>query len=90
MMNDEYSSMAMTAISLPLPCPFCGCTTITVTEGSTFRWAQGECDNCGASCGEVRVNTLQARNEDEIRGAVIEEWNKRYNAILTGEENDRF
>ena len=63
---------------MPLPCPFCGCPTITVIEGSTFRLAQGECDNCGASCGEVRVNTMQTRNEDEIRDAVIEEWNKTW------------
>lgn len=59
------------------PCPFCGCKTVQVVDGSTFRWAKAECDNCGASCGEVRVNTTQARNETEIRAAVVEEWNKR-------------
>ena len=73
---------------MPLTCPFCGCTTITVAEGSTFRWAVGECDNCGATCGEVRVNTIQKRNEDEIRDAVIEEWNKRHNVELTSPPTD--
>ena len=66
----------------PLPCPFCGCETITVAEGSTFRWAIGICDNCGASCGEVRINTMQKGNEEEIRTAVIEEWNKRHKGAL--------
>lgn len=59
------------------PCPFCGCETISVAEGSTFRWAIGECDNCGARCGEIRINTMQTRNEDEIRAAVVKEWNTR-------------
>lgn len=59
------------------PCPFCGCTTMTIAEGSTFRWAKGECYNCGASCGEVRINTMQKRNEEEIRSSVIEAWNTR-------------
>lgn len=68
----------------PLPCPFCGCKTVSVTDGTTFRWARGECDNCGASCGEVRVNTMQTRNEEEIRAAVIEEWNRRHNVEVTG------
>lgn len=64
-------------MAVPLPCPFCGGKTINIAEGSTFRWAIGKCDNCGASCGEVRINTMQPRNEDEIISAVIEEWNKR-------------
>ena len=62
-----------------LPCPFCGCPTITVVEGSTFRWARGQYDNCEAACGDVRINTLQPRNEEEIRAAVVEEWNRRAN-----------
>ena len=64
----------------PIPCPFCGCKRTSVAEGSTFRWAVGECDNCGARCGEVRINTMKQRNEDEIRAAVIKEWNTRYAA----------
>ena len=67
-----------------LPCPFCGCPTITVVEGSTFRWARGECANCGAACGEVRINTTESSNEEEIRAAVVEEWNRRSN--VTGTE----
>ena len=65
--------------SNPLPCPFCGCEKITVSEGTAFRWVKAECDDCGASCGEVRINTMKARDEDEIRCAVIEKWNNRYN-----------
>ena len=60
-----------------LPCPFCGCQTVTVQEGSTFRWAVAECDNCGARCGEVRINTMKARNEEEIRELAVQEWNIR-------------
>ena len=59
------------------PCPFCGCETISVVEGSTFRWARGECCTCGASCGEVRVDTMNPRDEAKIREDVVEEWNKR-------------
>lgn len=62
---------------LPIPCPFCGCTTITISEGYTPRWAVAECDNCGATIGEVRINTMKSLSEDENRAAVINEWNRR-------------
>jgi hypothetical protein len=77
-MNEKQNTTANDPAVAPIPCPFCGCKTITVVEGSTFRWAKGECDNCGATCGDVRVNTMQTRNEDEIRAAVVEEWSKRH------------
>ena len=40
------------------PCPFCGEKSITIREGSTFRWMLAECNGCGATCGEVRVQTI--------------------------------
>lgn len=57
----------------PKPCPFCGSTNISVVEGSTFRWVKAECDDCGATCGDVRRVRTDAGNET----AAIEEWNKR-------------
>jgi hypothetical protein len=73
---------------MPLPCPFCGKEGVTVREASTFRWMVAECDHCGATCGEVRVQTCgdgvpadwRKRGEEDA----IEEWNKRHNAKLTG------
>jgi len=64
---------------VPLPCPFCGCEGITVQQGSTFRWAIGVCDECGASCGEARVDTFKPYDEEEVYLSVIEMWNKRHN-----------
>ncbi len=65
-----------------LPCPFCGGNSISVNEGSTFRWRYAECNECGARAGEVRHNTLsddqdQATTESTRRA--IEEWNTRTN-----------
>lgn len=61
------------------PCPFCGSREIFVVEGSTFRWRTGECNRCGARCGEVRIRTVDPLpTRDEIRDLVVEEWNKRY------------
>jgi hypothetical protein len=68
----------------PLPCPFCGEKSITIREGSTFRWMLAECLACGATCGEVRVQTCGNGAPADWRkrgeGAVIAEWNKRHNA----------
>ena len=63
------------------PCPFCGEKCITIHEGSTFRWMVAECNNCGATCGEVRVQTmgsgLPAQWEIQAEHDAVEEWNKR-------------
>ena len=63
------------------PCPFCGCTEINVIEGSTFRWVLATCNDCGASSGEVRKDTLSLDRmvaEQEARKDAITEWNRRY------------
>jgi hypothetical protein len=63
------------------PCPFCGHIGISLAEGTTYRWRVAECSECGARCGEIRVQTSGAgtRQEWEAVGVVnaIEEWNKR-------------
>lgn len=41
-----------------LPCPFCGVVGLEFEGGSTFRWLTASCEGCGASCGEIRVQTL--------------------------------
>ena len=68
-----------------LPCPFCGETGVTVVEGSTFRWMFAACDHCGASCGEVRVQTHGDGTPEQWREQgkrdAIDEWNRRAPAI---------
>jgi hypothetical protein len=70
----------MTGI-LALPCPFCGSNRVKIIEGSSFRWRVAQCDECGAQCGEVRIQTLGSGTkeqwEEEARGVVIKEWNSR-------------
>lgn len=88
-MTDEQDKSRFCALPIerrfvPLPCPFCGCETLTVAQGSTFRWVIGVCDDCGASCGEVRVDTLNPYNAEDIYQSVVEEWNKRHNIKVTG------
>ena len=61
----------------PLPCSFCGESSVAVVEGSTFRWRQVECLGCGARCGETRVRTIPPIDEAENEGFAIQEWNKR-------------
>lgn len=64
-----------------LPCPFCGYESVSVIEGSTFRWRLAECSNCGARSGEVRIQTLgdgtREHWEDDAKNDAIAEWNKR-------------
>ena len=64
------------------PCPFCGEEGITVHEGSTFRWVVAECNECGATCGEVRMQTSGAGTRAEWLAAsaesAIAEWNRRH------------
>jgi len=65
---------------IPLPCPFCGGQSVSVKEGSTFRWLYATCNECGAQAGEVRINTLSGNRGQAMREATqdaIAEWNKR-------------
>lgn len=71
-------------------CPFCPLeieTTVTVREGSTFRWRVAECDQCGARSGEVRMQTLGDGTVEEWyeQGDIkaIEVWNTRPAESLT-------
>lgn len=62
------------------PCPFCGGTSIWTYPGSTFRWRYAGCGECGATCGEVRMNTISIPRPEAIARAndeLIAEWNKR-------------
>ena len=63
------------------PCPFCGDVGITIREGSTFRWIVPECIECGATCGEVRVQTMGEGSPEEWKAraerAAVEAWNTR-------------
>ena len=62
----------------PLPCPFCGESSVTVHEASTFRWVVAECDHCGAQGPEARRDTTKAwPNEAEDTPKAIAEWNTR-------------
>ncbi len=70
----------ITGGSVPLPCPFCGGTSISTHEGSTFRWMYAGCDECGAQAGEVRINTMTVDRSHAIKEAqqrAIVEWNTR-------------
>ena len=65
----------------PKPCPFCKSVGIDILEGSTFRWMVGRCIECGATCGEVRVQTMGHGSPEEWRAAaeraVMDAWNTR-------------
>ena len=64
----------------PLPCPFCKKIGITVEQGSSFKWFLGRCNECGATCGEIRVESKDIPRDkfgDLIAQKVIAEWNKR-------------
>lgn len=75
-------------MSEPLPCPFCGHTGIEIFEGSTFRWMVAECIECGARCGEIRVQTLGEGNpklwDAQARVDTLAAWNTR----VTVRENE--
>jgi len=65
------------------PCPFCGYVGLDFSEGSTFRWLRAECGGCGATCGEVRVQTLGDGTKDgwmhQAQQDAIAAWNTRHN-----------
>ena len=54
------------------PCPFCGSTSISIQEGSTFRWMLACCNDCDAKSGEIRVDTLNNRRADAPQCKVVE------------------
>ena len=64
------------------PCPFCGTAGVEILEGSTFRWMLARCIECGATCGEVRVQTMGDGSPEELKAraerAAVEAWNMRY------------
>lgn len=63
------------------PCPFCGGTDISVTEGETFRWVNATCAECGAQSGEVRVAVRGVLPSDQWRAKcdahAFKAWNTR-------------
>ena len=66
-----------------LPCPWCGekPASVSVSEGSTFRWRK--VDGCCADGPEVRHDTMaddQVAAEVESRAAAIAAWNRRAQA----------
>ena len=65
--------------TVPLPCPFCGSCSIGAYDGSTFRWLAARCNECGATAGEVRINTLIPRDEawPQANEDALQEWNRR-------------
>ena len=71
----------------PLPCPFCGGENVAVHEGTSFRWRYAGCEECGASAGEVRIQTCGEGTheewESEARNRAIEEWNTRAEEPVT-------
>ena len=64
-----------------LPCPFCGHIGLNFDEGSTFRWMVASCGGCGATRGDVRVQTLGEGTKEQWWEAAkidaIEDWNQR-------------
>ncbi|MCA3694230.1 Lar family restriction alleviation protein [Aquidulcibacter sp.] len=69
----------------PLPCPFCGYVGVNVHEASNFRWRVAECDQCGATCGEIRIQTMGEGTKEEWEAVAkedaIKEWNTRAKPI---------
>lgn len=64
-----------------LPCPFCGHVGLDFEEGTTFRWILANCSNCGANCGETRVQTMGEGDKalwwEKAKVNAIKEWNTR-------------
>lgn len=63
----------------PLPCPFCGSTSIMFGEGSTHRWMYCGCASCGANTGDVRKMDYGKPADDPVnRRDALDVWNSRY------------
>lgn len=81
----------MTAEPDLLPCPWCGekLASVSVSEGSTFRWRK--VDGCCDDGPEVRHNTMaddQEAAEVESRAAAIAAWNTRANVAHANAAKD--
>lgn len=65
----------------PKPCPFCGGSSVSCHEGSTFRWIVACCDECGAQAREVRKQTHGPGTPEAWWGIAeinaIAAWNER-------------
>ena len=64
----------------PVHCPFCGESSVSTHEGSTFRWMLAECDYCGAQGPEARIDTMTKDRDAAIEAgkrAALAEWNTR-------------
>ncbi len=49
-------------IEIPLPCTFCGGTSVSTRDGSPSCWWLAECKACGATW---RVSKANATSEDD-------------------------
>lgn len=70
-----------------LPCPFCGeqLSSVSVSEGSTFRWRK--VDGCCTDGPEVRHDTMaddQVAAEAQSRADAIAAWNRRQPTASAG------
>ena len=61
----------------PLPCPFCGGENFGYEEGSTFRWMNLYCGDCGASMEVKKADTGLECNSPVNTKRVIAAWNTR-------------
>ena len=82
MMDDQRAAFEAWAKSRDiLPCPFCGGEDIDVAEGTTFRWRQARCRECGASSGEVRIQTFGSGTPEQWEAKATADavvvWNRR-------------
>lgn len=77
---------------IALPCPFCGGTNVSTLEGSTFRWRVAMCNECGATSGEVRKQTIGGGTDDEwtkkAHVDAIVRWNERAGHVSCQQESE--
>jgi Lar family restriction alleviation protein len=67
------------------PCPFCGGNKISTRQGSTFRWRLAQCDECGATSGEVRRGgDLGDLTDEEWEAPAVADALKRWNERAEG------
>lgn len=68
----------------PLPCPFCGHRSVSVTlfESPAFAWRAAICEKCAARGPELKRKKFeegesQQESDGELLVRCIEAWNKR-------------